>query len=146
MGHTNNSVIIDAPYDLVFDISNDIERWPELFGGEYVEAKIISRDERKLIFRLTDCNGNTWQSFRLLFKEYYFTYAQKMPPEFPFKFMKIIWLYTPQDNGIIMTWIQHFEVDGNAPFTDEKAVEMINMHSRENMQIFKRVIEAEAQK
>ena len=36
MAHTRNSIIINAPYDLVFDISNKIERWTELFGKEYV--------------------------------------------------------------------------------------------------------------
>ncbi len=32
MGHTRNSVIINAPCDLVFDISNQIVRWMELLG------------------------------------------------------------------------------------------------------------------
>ena len=36
MAHTRNSIIIKAPYDLVFDISNKIERWTELFGKKCV--------------------------------------------------------------------------------------------------------------
>ena len=39
MGHTRNSIIIKAPYELVFDISNQIERWTELFGKEYASAE-----------------------------------------------------------------------------------------------------------
>ena len=31
MGHTRNEITINAPYSLVFDISNTIERWTELF-------------------------------------------------------------------------------------------------------------------
>ena len=42
MGHTRNSIIINAPYDLVFDISNKIERWTELFGKEYVKAEVLN--------------------------------------------------------------------------------------------------------
>jgi len=141
MGHTANSVLINAPYDKVFDISNDIERWTELFGGEYKEAKILSREGNKLTFRLTDDEDRSWQSFRLLFKENYFAYAQKLPPEFPFKYMKIIWLYTPKDDGILMTWIQDFEMDEKAKFTDEQVVGLINKHSQENLQIFKKIIE-----
>jgi cyanophycinase len=38
MGHTVNSIKINAPYESVFDISNKIERWTELFGKEYVKA------------------------------------------------------------------------------------------------------------
>jgi len=144
MGHTCNSILIDAPYDKIFDISNDIERWTELFGGEYKKAEILKREGNKLAFRLTDDEGHSWQSFRLLFKDYHFAYAQKLPPEFPFKYMKIIWLYTPAPGGILMSWIQHFQMDEKAKFNDEQVQEMINKHSRENLEIFKRIIEKES--
>jgi diguanylate cyclase (GGDEF)-like protein len=39
MGHTRNEITINAPYELVFDISNKIERWTELFGKEYAKAE-----------------------------------------------------------------------------------------------------------
>ena len=146
MGHTVNSILIKAPYDLVFDISNDIERWTELFGGEYKEAKILKREGNKIIFQLTDNKGNSWQSFRLLFKDYYFTYAQRVEPLFPFKYMKIIWIYTPMPEGILMTWIQDFSMEEGAKFNDEQVEEFINKHSRENLKIFKEVIEKEAKK
>lgn len=146
MGHTSNSILIKAPYDKVFDISNDIERWTELFGGEYKEAKILEREGNKLTFRLTDDEGNSWQSFRLLFKENYFAYAQKLPPEFPFKYMKIIWLYTPVPEGVLMSWIQHFQMDEKAKFDDNQVEGMVNKHSQENLNIFKRIIEQEAGK
>jgi aromatase len=144
MGHTNNSILINASYDKVFDISNDIERWTELFGGEYKEAKIMKREGNKFTFRLTDNEGHSWQSFRLLFKDNYFAYAQKLPPEFPFSYMKIIWLYTPQQDGILMTWIQDFQMDEKTPLKDSQVEELVNKHSQENMQIFKRIIEEEA--
>ena len=146
MAHTSNSILISAPYDKVFDISNDIERWTELFGEEYKEAKILKREGNKLTFRLTDDQNRSWQSFRLLFKEHYFAYAQKLPPEFPFKYMKIIWLYTPKPEGMLMTWIQDFQMDEKAKFNDSQVEEMINKHSQENLNIFKRIIESEAQK
>lgn len=144
MGHTVNSILIKAPYDLVFDISNDIPRWTELFGGEYTEAKIVSREGNKLTFQLTDNDGNSWQSFRLLFKDYDFTYAQKKEPTFPFKYMKIIWLYTPTPEGVLMTWIQDFTMDDKAKYNDDQVEGFINKHSRDNLKIFKEVIEKEA--
>ena len=146
MGHTVNSILIEAPYDLVFDISNDIERWTELFGGEYKEAKILNREGNKITFQLTTNEGMSWQSFRLLFKDHYFTYAQRVEPMFPFKYMKIIWLYTPLPEGILMTWIQDFSMAEEAKFTDEQVEGFINKHSRENLKIFKEVIEKEAKK
>ena len=144
MGHTCNSVLINAPYERVFDISNDIERWTELFGGEYKEAKILKREDNKLTFRLTDDEGNSWQSYRILNKEHKFAYAQKLPPEFPFKYMKIIWLYTPTQEGVMMTWIQHFTMDDKAKYNDEQVEGFINKHSQENLRIFKDIIEKEA--
>ncbi len=146
MAQTVNSIVINAPYDLVFDISNDIERWTELFGDEYTEAKVVKKKGNKLTFQLTNNEGASWQSYRLLFKDYNFAYAQKMEPTFPFQYMKLIWLYTPTPEGVIMTWIQFFTMAEGAKVDDAKATELINKHSVENMKIFKEVIEKEAQK
>ena len=145
MGHTCNSITINAQYDLIFDISNHIERWTELFGDEYVKAEVLSREGNRIEFRLTDKDGNSWTSFRLLYKEHNFAYAQKNEPTFPFKYMKIVWLYTPMADGIKMTWIQHFEMDPKfEKFTEEQIVGFVNEHSQHNMEIFKNVIEKEA--
>lgn len=143
-GHTCNSIIINAPYDKVFDISNDISRWTQLFGGEYQKAEVVKKEGNKIAFRLTDDEGGSWQSWRLLFKDKYFAYAQREEPMFPFKYMKIIWLYTPKPEGVDMAWIQHFEMDGKAKFNDEQVEEFINKHSKDNLKIFKDVIEKEA--
>ena len=144
MGHTCNSIIINAPYELIFDISNTIPRWTELFGSEYKEAIVVQKEKNKITFNLTDKEGRTWQSFRLLFKENYLAYAEREEPRFPFEFMKIIWLYTPKPEGIELTWIQHFKMDSKAAFTDEQVEGFINQHSKENLKIFKAVIEKEA--
>jgi aromatase len=144
MGHTCNSIIINAPYNLIFDISNTIPRWTELFGDEYKEAIVVKKENNKITFKLTDKEGRTWQSFRLLLKENYLTYAEREKPKFPFEFMKIIWLYTPKPEGIELTWIQHFKMDSKAAFTDEQVEGFINQHSKENLKIFKAVIEKES--
>ena len=160
MGHTSNSIIINAPYDLVFDISNDIPRWTELFGGEYKKAEIIEKKDNLLTFRLTDDEEKSWVSWRLLFKDNYFTYSQRHDPLFPFKYMKIVWLYTLKLEGaalasgeqttdfcpVEMTWIQHFEMDEKAKFNDQQVEGFINKHSQDNLKIFKELIEKEASK
>jgi len=145
-GHTCNSIIINAPYDLIFSISNDIPRWTELFGGEYKKAEIVEKKDNKITFRLTDDEGKSWISWRLLFKDNFFTYSERHDPKFPFKYMKIIWLYTPKLEGTELTWIQHFEMDEKAKFNDEQVEGFINKHSKENLIIFKNIIEKEAKK
>jgi len=144
MGHTCNSIIINAAYDLVFDVSNDIPRWTELFGTEYKKAEVVKKEANKIVFRLTDEDDKSWQSWRLLFKENYFTYAEREAPKLPFEYMKIIWLYTPKPEGIELTWIQHFHMDEKAKFNDQQVEGFINEGSQHNLKIFKEIIEKEA--
>ena len=145
MGHTRNSIVINAPYSLVFDISNHIERWTELFGKEYVKAEVLERKGNEITFRLTDDENKSWVSKRWLFKEQKLAYACRHDPMFPFKFMKIVWFYTEVEGGILMTWIQDFELDpGFTKFTGEQIEGFINRHSQDNLKIFKDLIEKEA--
>jgi len=174
MGHTCNSIIINAPYDLVFDISNDITRWTELFGTEYKKAEVLEKKDNKITFRLTDEDDKSWVSWRLLFKDKYFAYAQRHEPLFPFKYMKIVWLYTPVQEGMVlataqkrapadpirpgdggqttdlcpvrMTWIQDFEMETTFKFNDQQIEGFINEGSQHNLKIFKDIIEREAKK
>ena len=147
MGHTRNSIVINAPYNEVFDTSNKIERWTELFGGEYVKADVLERKGNEITFRLTDNDGKSWVSKRWLFKDLKLAYAQRHEPMFPFKYMKIVWFYTETPDGVLMTWIQDFEMDpGFTKFTAEQIEGFVNEHSQHNLRIFKKVIEQEAQK
>ena len=142
MAHTVNSIVINASYDKVFDSSNDISRWKEFFD-EYTGSDVLEKEGNKIIFKLTHQNGNSWKSYRLLFKDDKFTYASKIEPMFPFEYMKIIWLYREVENGVEMTWIQDFKMDKTAKFTDSQVEEMINKHSQDNLKRFKDIIENE---
>lgn len=144
MGHTVNSIFIKAPYSKVFDVSNHIERWTELFGDEYVSADVLKRANNEITFRLTDDEGKSWVSKRWLYKDLKFTYASRHEPMFPFQYMKIIWLYHETPDGTLMTWIQDFTMDASAKFNDEQVEGFINEHSQHNLKIFKSVIEKEA--
>ncbi len=145
MATTRNSIVIDAPYSLVFDISNKIERWTELFGKEYVKAEVLERKGNEITFRLTDDEGKSWVSKRWLDKEHRFAVASRHEPMFPFKYMKIVWFYIETPNGVEMIWIQDFEMDPKfTKFSAEQIKGFINEHSVHNMKIFKKVIEQEA--
>lgn len=142
MGHTVNSIVINASYDKVFDVSNDIARWKELFN-EYTDSQVLEKKGNKITFKLTRQDGNSWESYRLLFKENKFAYAERVKPQFPFEYMKIIWLYREVEGGTEMAWIQHFTMDKNAKFDDQKVEDLINEHSRTNLKLFKEIIEKE---
>lgn len=142
MAHTVNSIVIDAPYEKVFDMSNDISRWKEFFD-EYTSSEVIRQEGNRITFKLTHQNGNAWTSYRLLFKDDGFAYASRLEPMFPFQYMKIIWLYRDTGGGIEMTWIQDFTMDTTAKFNDAQVEELINKHSQENLKRFKQLIEQE---
>ena len=145
MGHTRNSIVINAPYNQVFDTSNQIERWTELFGDEYVKADVLERKGNEITFRLHDKDGKSWISKRWLDKEHRYAIASRHEPMFPFKFMKIAWFYIEEKEGVKMIWIQDFEMDPKfTKFTTEQIEGFINKHSQDNMKIFKKVIEQEA--
>lgn len=145
MGHTRNSIVINAPYSFVFDISNKIERWTDLFGDEYISAEVLERKGNEITFRLTDDEKKSWVSKRWLFKENNLAYASRHDPMFPFRYMKIIWLYNETSEGTEMIWMQDFAMDpGFTKFTETQIEGFINEHSQHNMKIFKKVIEAEA--
>jgi len=143
MGHTVNSIVIAAPYEKVFDLSNDISRWKEYFA-EYTASDVVETINNKIVFKLTHQNGNAWTSYRLLFKEDKFAYACRVSPMAPFEYMKIIWLYREVEGGIEMVWIQDFKMLPTAKVDDRGAEDMINKHSKENLKNFKEIIEKEA--
>jgi len=37
---TDNSIVIDAPLDVVWELLNDVENWPKLFT-EYANSEIL---------------------------------------------------------------------------------------------------------
>lgn len=145
MAHTRNSMTINAPYSLVFDISNKIERWTELFGKEYVKAEVLEHKGNEITFRLTDDENKSWVSKRWLYKDLKFAYACRWEPMFPFKYMKIVWFYNEILESTEMIWIQDFQMDPKfTKFTAEQIEGFINEHSVHNLKIFKEVIEKEA--
>jgi len=140
MAHTKNTVFIMAPYEKVFDVTNDIERWPELFN-EYTAAKILVREGDKITFMLTNKDEKTWRSSRMLDKAGHRCTASREEPMFPFKRMELLWTYVETDGGVEMTWEQDFEMDDKALVDNDTAVIRINEHSRVNMERIKGIIE-----
>lgn len=51
-GYTENNIIIIGEPEKIFDLTNNIERWPELFT-EYKEAKILEKNKSEILFKLT---------------------------------------------------------------------------------------------
>jgi aromatase len=145
MPQAQASIVIAGDPDQIFTITNDIARWPELFK-EYRGATILSfqRDGRfaRIEFELTNEDGEVWQSWRILDYQKREAIAQRGMPKFPFHYMHLTWTYQPVDGGVLMTWIQDFEMDTQAPVTNEQVLVRMNKHMQNNQEHFKHVLEA----
>jgi aromatase len=145
MPQARASITIARDPDQIFAITNDIARWPELFK-EYRGAKVLSfqRDGRfaRIEFELTNEEGESWQSWRILDYQKREAFAQRGTPKYPFLYMHLTWTYQPVDEGVLMTWIQDFEMDPKAPVTNEQVLTRMTKHMQSNQEHFKQVLEA----
>ncbi len=142
--HTDNRVVIAAPMQLVWDVTNDLERWPGLFT-EYASVEILERHGDTVRFRLTmhpDENGRiwSWTSERTADPVARVVRAHRVETG-PFEFMNIEWTYREVDGGIEMRWRQHFQMKPTAPIDDERMEERINRNSTRQMDIIRDKIE-----
>jgi aromatase len=142
---TENVVEIDAPFDLVWDVTNNVPGWPELFS-EYAKVEIIEQDGNRLKFRLhtrPDETGRAWDwvSERVTDRESRSVQAKRVSPG-PFEYMKIFWSYEPlADDRVRMRWVQHFHLRPEAPVDDAFMAERINRNSATEMSRIKEIIE-----
>lgn len=147
MARIQHSVQINRPPADVFEITNDIDNWRILFD-EYNHSEVLSRQEAgrftKLVFRLTNKDGQTWTSWRILDHQDLVAIAQRHDPLFPFVYMHLTWTYEPVDGGTLMTWTQDFEIDPAFEVPEHVAAERMEQHGKHNQQRIKGLIESGA--
>ncbi|GAA3751267.1 hypothetical protein GCM10022225_39580 [Plantactinospora mayteni] len=143
-GHTENSVLIAAPSQLVWDLTNDVAGWTGLFT-EYQSVEIIERRGDTVRFRLTmypDENGVTWSwvSERTPDPARREVHAHRVETG-PFEYMRIHWRYAEAPGGTRMTWTQDFEMRPTAPVSTAQMTDRINANSRIQLDIIRDKIE-----
>ena len=146
-GHTDNTVVINAPLDLVWQITNDLENWPSLFS-EYASVEVLDRTGELTRFRLTmhpDENGKVWSwvSERETDREAQAVRARRVEPG-PFEYMDIRWEYGEVPEGTSMRWIQDFAMKPTAPVDDAGMTQRINNNSRVQMDLIREKVEKRA--
>src|SRR3954467_15085498 len=138
-GHTDNSIAIEAPLDLVWQITNDLGNWPDLFT-EYASVDILeNRDDGYFLFRLAmhpDADGTVWSwvSERTLDPIAHRVKARRGEPG-PFEFMKIDWTYRSVAGGTMMRWVQDFRMRPTAPVDTAAMTRRIDANSKIQMAV-----------
>jgi aromatase len=142
---TDNRIVIDAPEDVVWTMTNDVESWPALFT-EYAAAEVLARDGDTVRFRLTthpDENGEAWSwvSERTADPGTRTVRARRLEPGPLLEYMHITWEYRPVPGGVEMRWLQEFQTNPAASVTDAQAVEYLNRQTTVEMTHIKRFVE-----
>ncbi|SHM19751.1 SRPBCC family protein [Actinacidiphila paucisporea] len=145
--HTENEITVNAPLDLVWDMTNDLEHWPQLFS-EYASVEVLERKGRKTTFRLTmhpDENGTVWSwvSEREPVPETRTVTARRVETG-PFDFMEIFWSYHEVPGGTRMRWVQDFAMKPEAPVDDAGMTARINANSAVQLELIRDKIEQRA--
>ncbi|MFB6519851.1 SRPBCC family protein [Streptomyces sp. NPDC056401] len=144
---TENHIVIDAPFDLVWDVTNDVAGWPDLFS-EYASAEILERHGDTVRFRLAlhpEPDGKVWSwvSERVMDRANGTVTAHRVETG-PFEFMNIHWSYRETDAGVEMRWVQEFHMKPQAPLDDAGMTKRINTNSKIQLALIKERIEAAA--
>lgn len=144
---TENAVVIDAPFDVVWDITNDVANWPRLFS-EYAEATVLHREGDTVRFRLSlhpEADGKVWSwvSERTMDRAARSVLAHRVETG-PFAFMNIHWTYRDVPGGVEMRWVQEFHMRPDAPVDDATMTDRINGNSKVQMALIKDRVEQAA--
>jgi aromatase len=145
--HTDNAIVIDAPMDHVWAMTNDVPSWPSLFS-EYAEATVLERRGDTVRFRLAlhpDGDGRTWSWVSERTPDAATRTVRSMRVETGvFKYMFLFWEYTQQDDGVRMRWVQDFEMKPDAPLDDEAMARRLTTNSVAQLELIKKRVEAAA--
>lgn len=145
--HTDNAIVISAPMDVVWNMTNDLTCWPHLFS-EYAEVEILDRHEETVRFRLTmhpDEYGSVWSwvSERTADTGTRTVRAHRVETGL-FEYMNITWSYREIPAGVQMRWIQDFHMKPQAPVDDQEMAARINRNTLMQMDRIRSIVEQEA--
>jgi mannose-6-phosphate isomerase-like protein (cupin superfamily) len=145
IGHTDNSIEIDAPTEFVWARTNDVADWPNLFS-EYAKVEILNRTLNSVTFRLTmhpDEQGRVWSWVsERTWDHNTWTVRSRRVETGPFEFMNITWTYevlAPDQTQ--MRWVQDFSMRPDAPLDTAAMTDRININTIEQMRLIKERVE-----
>lgn len=146
MGYIRNAVLIAAPVDDVFRLTNNVRTWPSLFT-EYESSEVLAEVPDSVTFRLTthpDEQGKqySWIAVRKTNRSQRSTYSERQPSSGPFESMIIRWWYDSIDaTTTVMTWEQEFTMKSDAHITEEEATQYLNRQTHKQQGVIKEKVE-----
>ncbi|MFB8241720.1 SRPBCC family protein [Kitasatospora purpeofusca] len=148
-GVTEQAIVIDAPYREVWEQTNDVPAWPELFS-EYASAEVLEHSGDTVTFRLTmhpDENGAVWSwvSARTVDAATGTVRARRVETG-PFAFMTLLWTYREVPGGVELRWRQEFAMKPDAPLDTPAMTARISANSTFQLELIRGRVEERARR
>lgn len=141
---TDNAILIAAPMELVWTVTNDVAGWPELFS-EYAAVEILHSAPNYVRFRLTthpeDGRSWSWVSERELDPVARVVTARRVEPG-PFEYMRLRWEYRQVAGAVELRWLQDFRMRPDAPVDDAAMTARIDRNSPVQLTRIKGILES----
>ncbi len=144
-GQADNEISIDAPIGFVWDVTNDMRSWPDLFT-DYSSVDLLDETPTRVRFRLTthpDEYGRVWSwvSERSADRATWTVRAWRLETG-PFEYLHIEWHFRePEPGCTVMRWRHEFAMRPDVPVSVEDMVVYFNRSAAIQMSVIKRVIE-----
>lgn len=137
-------VLIEAPLDRTWELTNDLESWPTLFS-ECAKVEILERDGDTTRFRFTtnphpDGSVHTWEAARTTDRLAGVVTEIRVDTG-PFKNLTIAWKYDPAPGGTRLKWTQDFTLKTGVPHTPESAAKALGGRMATELARVKRLVE-----
>lgn len=142
------SIVIDAPPDLVWDMTNDVGSWPQLFP-DYAATDVVGHDGDSVRVRITmrpDERGvsHGWTVERRSDRDAG-TATMSQVEGHAFEHMTVHWTYHPAEGGgVRLSWVHEFAVADGMRYDDQAMVGVLQRTVPVQLSHIRDRIEAEA--
>jgi len=118
--HKANSIVINAPKPLIFEVAADLEKWPT-FLPHYRYIRYLEKGADRNIVRMAARRGNipvSWVSEEVIDRDKYEVRFRHLKAWT--KGMEVVWTFVEQPAGVLVSIAHdlHFRVRPLAPFAE----------------------------
>lgn len=146
--HTSNNIFIRAPRDRVFEVTTDLERWPQILP-HYRYVKFYEKNPERSRVKMAAMRGKlpiSWESDHIIDRvkvEQRFVHLKAWT-----KGMEVIWKYEEQEDGVLVSIIHDlvFRVKSLSPIVEPIiGGQFVAPVANKTLAVFKEYLEKEDQ-
>ena len=140
----SGSLLVDAPLDVAFQVTHDVEAWPS--QNPLVKSiEVLEREGGKVVFRMTHSDGRAWNTALFAIPEHNVSFAERLEPQSPLSCMQYVRHYRADSATCTeITEEVRFELVPDSGLDEADVISRIRQHMAEVQPHLKKQIEASA--